>query len=118
MPGMVTATTPHEGTVMDLSFLPAVKLAAMVRQRDIGCLELVDHYIARIERLDTRINAVVVRDFDRARTRARMLDQMVERSAPLFGVPMTIKESYNVEGLKTTWGVSSLKDWVAPANAL
>ena len=56
---------------MDPTFLPATQLAALVRGGKIGALELLDHYIARTERLDTRINAVVVRDFDRARTRAK-----------------------------------------------
>ena len=52
-------------------FSPATQLAALVRGGKIGALELLDHYIARTERLDTRINAVVVRDFERARTRAK-----------------------------------------------
>ena len=103
---------------MDLTFLPATKLAELTRRREIGCLELLDHTIARVERLDPRINAVVVRDFDRARARAKALDQAADRSAPFFGVPMTIKESYNVEGLKTTWGVVAQKDWTATSNAL
>jgi amidase len=89
---------------MDPTFLPAVKLAKMTRRREIGCLELLDHYIARVTRLDGPINAVVVTDFDRARERARILDQATERSAPLFGVPMTVKESFDVSGLPSTLG--------------
>jgi amidase len=103
---------------MDPTFQPAVRLAELVRTRQIGCLELLDHYIARTERLDTRINAVVVRDFDRARQRARALDSATDRSAPLFGVPMTIKESYDVAGLPTTWGAPAFRDSIAQKNAL
>src|SRR6202790_78345 len=77
-------------TRMDPTFLPAVKLAEMTRRREIGCLELLDHYIARIGRLDGPINSVVVKDFDRARDRARALDQATDRSAALFGVAMTV----------------------------
>ena len=95
---------------MDPTFLSATQLAASLRARQIGCLELLDHYIARIERLDPRINAVVVRDFDRARARARALDAQADRSAPLFGVPMTVKESFDVAGLPTTRGHPELKD--------
>jgi amidase len=73
-------------------------------------LELLDHYIARVERLDPRINAVVVRDFERARTRARTLDGKADKSAPLFGVPMTTKESFDIAGLPTTRGHAELKD--------
>ncbi len=94
---------------MDPTFLPATQLAALVRGGKIGALELLDHYIARTERLDTRINAVVVRDFDRARTRARALDSQPDKSAPLFGVPTTVKESFDVQGLPTTRGHPELK---------
>ena len=58
----------------DPTFLPAWRLAELIRGGAMSCLELLDHYIARIERLDGRTNAVVVRDFDRARERARKLD--------------------------------------------
>jgi amidase len=89
---------------MDLAFQSATRLAALLRSRELSCGELLDHYIARVERLDTRINAVVVRDFDRARDRARALDAGGDRNAPLFGVPMTVKESFDVAGLPTTRG--------------
>ena len=95
---------------MDPTFLPATQLAALVRSGKIGALELLDHYIARTERLDTRINAVVVRDFERARTRAKHLDSQPDKSAPLFGVPTTVKESFDVQGLPTTRGHPELKD--------
>jgi amidase len=103
---------------MDPTFLPAVKLAEMTRRREIGCLELLDHYIARIGRLDGPINAVVVKDFDRARDRARALDQATDRSAPLFGVPMTVKESFDVEGLPSTRGHLAAKDHIARTSCI
>ena len=53
---------------MDLGFASATGLAAMVGRREIGCLELLDHFIARVVALDGPINAVVVRDFDRVMT--------------------------------------------------
>src|SRR5580658_8064628 len=105
---------PH----MNLSFLSATRLAEMTRRREIGCLELLDHYIARIERLDGPINAVVVKDFDRARDRARARDQATDRSAPLFGVPMTVKESFDVAGLPTTRGHPSLQDHRAKTSSI
>lgn len=103
---------------MDPTFLSATQLAASLRARRIGCLELLDHYIARIERLDGRLNAVVVRDFDRARQRARALDAQADRNAPLFGVPMTVKESFDVAGLPTTRGHAELKDHRAAVSSL
>jgi len=72
------------------------------------------------EKYDGALNAVVVRDFDRARTRARAADRALARRqlwGPLHGVPMTIKESYDVVGLPTTWGVPAYKDRIATKNA-
>ena len=103
---------------MNPTFLSVVQLAELTRTRKIGCLELLDHNIARVERLDPKINAIVVRDFDRARQRARQFDSSSDRSAPLFGVPMTVKESFDVTGLPTTWGVPAMKNSIAIANAL
>ncbi|MGD0104162.1 MAG: amidase [Rhodopila sp.] len=95
---------------MDPTFLSATQLADLVRTRKIGALELLDHYIARTENHDTRINAVVVQDFDRARTKARALDAQADKSARLFGVPMTAKESFDIEGLPSTRGHMAAKD--------
>ena len=103
---------------MDPTFLPAVKLAEMTRRREIGCLELLDHYIARIGRLDGPINAIVVKDFDRARERARALDQATDRTAPLFGVPMTVKESFDVAGLPSTRGHLAAKEHRAKTSSI
>ncbi|HME23356.1 MAG TPA: amidase [Acetobacteraceae bacterium] len=105
---------------MDPTFLPAWRLAEMIRGGAISCLELLDHYIARVERLDGRTNAVVARDFDRARDRARALDSQRKdgRATPLFGVPMTVKESFNLAGLPTTWGHEAQRNSVAHEDAL
>ncbi len=102
---------------MNPSFLPAWRLAELVRDGELGCLELLDHYIARTERLDNRINAVVVRDFERARARARALDQTQPHGA-LFGVPMTVKESFDFAGHPTTWGFPDRRDHRAAEDAL
>jgi amidase len=104
---------------MDLSFLPAWKLAELTRAGTISCLELLNHAIARVERLDSQIGAVVVRDFERARARARMLDENSDaKSAPLFGVPMTVKESFDLEGQPTTWGYAERSGHRAEHDAL
>ena len=104
-------------TRMDLSFASAASLASLVRSHQVGCLELLDHFIGRVERLDGPINAVVVRDFERARIRARALDSQPP-AGPLHGVPMTVKESFNVAGLPTTWGVPAQAGNIAARNAV
>jgi amidase len=74
--------------------------------RKLSSLELVEHTIARIEALDAHTNAVVVRDFERACVAALAADADLARGErrPLLGIPMTIKEAFNVAGLPTTWG--------------
>jgi amidase len=105
---------------MELGFQSAKKLAALVRRGEVRCLELLDHFIARVERLDGKTNAVVVRDFDRARKRARALDRKkkTDGKGALFGVPMTVKESFDIAGLPTTWGVPHLNHTIAKEDAL
>jgi amidase len=74
---------------------------------------LVDAAISRIEVLDGKINAVVVRDFDRARTAADLADSALGHGEqrPLLGLPMTVKEQYNVAGLPTCWGYERFRNW-------
>jgi amidase len=104
---------------MDPTFLPAWRLAELTRSGEIGCLELLEHYLARVERLNPRINAVVARDFERARQRARRLDHGGRDGAgPLFGVPVTVKESFDLDRLPTTWGLEERKGHRAEADAL
>src|SRR5437867_4013334 len=107
--------------MLEIPFRSARQLAADVKKKKLGCLELLDLYLARVEKYDGALNAIVVRDFDRARTRARAADRALARRqvwGPLHGVPMTIKESYDVAGLPTTWGVPAFKDNIATKNAL
>ncbi len=105
----------------DIAFSSAAALAAKLRTGKLSALELLDHYIARIERHDPALNAVVVRDFERAREKARAADSARSRGevlGPLHGLPMTVKESLNVSGLKTTWGNPAFKDNVAGYTAV
>ena len=98
----------------------ATDLVAALAARRVSALELADAAIARIEARDTAINAVVVRDFDRARDAARDADAALSRGErrPLLGLPMTVKESHNVQGLPTTWGFEPFKDFRAPEDSV
>lgn len=104
----------------DLAFASATDLAGRLRRREIGALELLEHYIARVEALDGQVNAVVVRDFDRARKDAAAADAKLVRgevTGPLHGLPMTVKESFNLAGTPTTFGFAEFKDNIATSNA-
>jgi len=106
-------TAPH--------FLGAKQLASAIRRRKIGCLEALDLYLARVGQFNPRLNAIVATDVDAARRRARRADAALRTGktwGPLHGVPMTVKESYDVAGMPTTWGLSELKDNVPSRHAL
>jgi len=79
----------------------------------ISALDLCEAAITRIEELDGAINAVVVRDFARARMQARDVDAARTRGErlPLMGVPMTVKESFNIAGLPTSWGLPPFREY-------
>jgi len=105
----------------DIAFAPARKLAAMVRSKKISCSELLDHHLARVEKYNPVLNAVIATDISTAKKRARAADRAVARGdklGPLHGVPMTVKEAFDVKGLPTTWGVTDLRNHVAEENAL
>jgi amidase len=96
------------------------ELVQALQARKISSLELVEHTIARIEVLDRRLNAVVVRDFERARGAARAADADLanDQRRALLGIPMTVKEAFNVTGLATTWGNPQFKDFVPKEDAV
>jgi len=104
-----------DAELQDLSTAGAGELAAALTRREVSALELADAAIERIERLDQGVNAVVVRDFERGREAARAADAALARGerAPLLGVPMTVKEAFNVTGLRTTWGLEPFRTHVA-----
>ena len=91
-----------------------------MQARKISASELPEHTIARIEALDQRLNAVVVRDFERAREAAKVADAALARGErrPLLGVPITIKEAFNIAGLPATWGFPQFKDFVPKEDAV
>jgi amidase len=119
-----TAMASAKATAAPEQAVPAYRTAGdlvkALADRQVSSRELVDASIARIEALDPKINAVVVRDFDRARAAADAADAALARGErhPLLGLPMTVKEQFNVAGLPTTWGHPKFKDWRPDADAL
>ena len=105
---------------MEWNFHTAEELTAALRAGEVTSVELTDEAIARIERDDKEINAICVRDFVRARAAARDADQARARGEdrPLLGVPVTVKESYDIAGLPTTWGMPPHRDYVPAEDAV
>src|SRR5215831_10693854 len=106
---------------MDLHFKSAAEIARLIRERKISAVETLEHFLARVETYNSCLNAIIWLDAARARARARAADAALAKGeiwGPLHGVPMTIKESYNVAGSPTTWGDPNLKNNITGTTAL
>lgn len=91
----------------DLALLPASRLVAALEKGEVGSEELLRHFLSRVERLSPAFNAVVTLDAERALAEARRCDEeraRGERRGPLHGLPVTVKDSFETEGLRTTSG--------------
>ncbi|WP_449346032.1 amidase, partial [Streptomyces xanthochromogenes] len=105
---------------MDWNFRTAEELGAALRTGEVTSAQLTDEAISGIERDDKAVNAICVPDFDRARAAARDADEARARGdvRPLLGIPVTVKESYNVAGLPTTWGMPPHRDHLPAEDAV
>ncbi len=104
----------------DLARLTATEAAGLVRQGSVSALELVNACLARIDQVNPRLNAVVSMRADEARRDAERAD--VARAAgaqlgPLHGVPMTIKDSFDTAGLRSTYGTTGRASFVPASDA-
>ena len=103
---------------MNTAFWSATKLLQALRAKKLGALELFDLYAARVREHNRALNAICVMDLDAGRKSARAADRAKGKRGPLHGLPMTVKESYDVAGWPTTWGLPEHKGNIAQADAL
>ncbi|MEV4603081.1 amidase [Amycolatopsis sp. NPDC049253] len=105
---------------MDPNLLSAGQLATALRAGEVTAVELAESAIERIGKHDGAVNAICVPDFGRALDAARAADAARARGedGPLLGVPITVKESFNVAGLPTTWGLPPFARHVPTEDAL
>ncbi|MCW4461260.1 amidase family protein [Sphingomonas sp. BT-65] len=98
----------------------ALDIAAAIARGETSAREQCELAIARIAAGDGAINAVVVRDFDRALEAADRADGAVARGErlPFLGVPMTVKEAFDVAGLPTSWGLAHASGNIATSDAV
>jgi amidase len=105
---------------MDTAFRSASELLRSLARRELSSVELLDLYLARVAKLNPRINAVVHVDAERARERARSADAARARGeswGALHGLPITIKDSFEVAGMPCTSGAPELAKHVPAASA-
>jgi amidase len=106
--------------MIDLSTDTASDAVAALSEGAVGSEELLDAQLARVDLLNPDINAVVALDIERARSLAREADAARARGeswGPLHGLPMTIKDAFETEGLVTTCGAPELADHVPTVDA-
>ncbi len=99
--------------------LIAVEARRLIGQKKLAPTELLASCIARIEAVDHAVNAMVARDFDRARAAAKAADAAVARGEdlpPLHGLPLGVKDLEDTEGLRTTQGSPIFRDHVPAAD--
>lgn len=104
----------------EFAFKSATQLVRDIREGRISSSELLELYIERVERLNPDLNAIVYTDMEGARQKAKAADDAIAdgaRVGPLHGLPMTVKDTLEVEGMPCTAGAPLLKDHVASKNA-
>lgn len=101
-------------------FQSTTQLTQAIRNKDISSRELLDHYLARVDQHNPTLNAVVTLDIEGARQRADAADAALakgETSGPLHGLPMTIKDTLETAGIRTTAGFPPFAEHVPRTNA-
>lgn len=101
-------------------FVPAVKLAAEIREGKISSCQVVSEYIEQIEKQNRTFNAIVLLNKEQALKRAKEADSALANGeiwGKLHGVPITIKDNYRIKGLTTTAGYLPLTNNVPDENA-
>ena len=99
--------------------MTAVEARRLIGTKRLAPTELLESCIARIEAVDHAVNAMVARDFDRARVAARASDAAVARGdalPALHGLPIGIKDLLMTGGLRTTFGSTLFRDNVPPSD--
>ena len=106
-----------------LLHLPALRLAALIRRREVSAAEVVEAHLRRIEEVNPRVVALVADRFDDARREAAAADARLRHAPdpdalpPLLGVPCTIKEFIAVRGMPQTAGLVCRRDHRADRDA-
>jgi amidase len=104
----------------DVLFRSAADRADALRRKEISSGELTELLFARIDAVNPRLNAVIDQRREAARAEAAAADAATARGeavGPLHGVPVTIKESFDVAGMHTTWGNPAFQEFVADSDA-
>ena len=98
----------------------AQDIAAMIHNRDISAVEMLHAHFDRIDQMNPTLNAVIWQDRDAALSQAKMCDAELaagQTRGPLHGVPVTVKESFDLAGSPTTWGMPEWAGNIRPTDS-
>ncbi|MFY9113719.1 MAG: amidase, partial [Dethiobacteria bacterium] len=104
-------------TILDLD---ATALASEIAARNLSSLEAVNTYINRLEKINPYLNCLVEKRFGRAGNEAQNIDEQLKNKAPegrLYGVPISMKESFDVAEMVTAGGLPHRRNFVAEKDA-
>ncbi|MFS1514374.1 amidase [Chengkuizengella sp. SCS-71B] len=104
----------------DFLFYSATKIAKLIREGDLTSEQVTSAIIQRIHTHDSKVNAVVNKNLDQVLRDAKRADEELKKGlvrGPLHGVPITIKESFAIRGMKTTHGFTPLKEYITDFDA-
>ncbi|GMG90078.1 amidase [Cupriavidus metallidurans] len=104
-----------------LCFLSATELADAIRHKRVSPVDITSAVLARAERLQPELNCFITLDAERAMESARQAERMVMAGEPLgllHGVPFTVKDIVNTQGVRTTFGAAPLRDNVPQQDAV
>src|SRR5688572_15815152 len=121
IPGMELIRESGQRSAEELCDLPATELAARIRRKDVSAVEVMAAHLARIERVNSRINAIVTLVAERALADASAADAQLARGTavgPLHGLPIAHKDLFNTAGIRTTFGSPQFRDNVPTTDAL
>ena len=101
-------------------FNSAHEILKKIKQREVSSLEVLESFLAQVEKVNPKINAIVALDAERAKEKAIEADNKINlksKLGPLHGLPMTIKDAFEVEGIVSTGGNPAWKDNIPKRNA-
>jgi len=104
--------------VSELCYMPARRLARLLKARKLSAVELVRAFIARVERVNPKVNAIVTFLPEQALKAAQALDRTKSPKGPLAGLPIAYKDNVQTKGIRTTFGSPIYKDHVPAENHL
>nr|XP_020660344.1 fatty-acid amide hydrolase 2 [Pogona vitticeps] len=111
-----------------LLLLSATELARRIRRRKVTCVDVTETYIARIKQVNPLINAVVKDRFEAALQEAHQVDKLLsechddeealQEKFPFLGVPVTVKEAFELQGLPNTSGLVNRRNIISRSDAV